>query len=254
MQGHTARVGSLAWNQYILSSGSRSGQIIHHDVRQREHVVATLNGHSEEVCGLKWAPDGRYLASGGNDNLLNIWAGVHGTLTTDTTPLHQLTAHQSAIKALAWCPWQSGILASGGGTADRCIKIWNASTGTCVNSTDTKSQVSRGEKNKAFRNYNPFQVCALLWNSHYKELVSGHGYSNNQLTIWKYPSMKRTAELSGHTARILQLCSSPDGSTVLSAGADETLRLWKCFVPDPAKKLEKPRRQDSSVLRAGMLR
>lgn len=66
--------------------------------------------------------------------------------------------------------------------------------------------------------------------------------------------MKRTAELSGHTARILQLCLSPDGSTVLSAGADETLRLWKCFVPDPAKKAEKPRREDHSVLRAGMLR
>jgi WD40 repeat protein len=29
---------------------------------------------------------------------------------------------------------------------------------------------------------------------------------------------------------------SPDGSTVLSAGADETLRLWKCFAPDPTKK------------------
>lgn len=141
MQGHSARVCSLAWNQYILSSGSRSGQIIHHDVRQRDHHVATLNGHSEEVCGLKWAPDGRYLASGGNDNLLNIWASPQGALTTDSTPLHQLTAHQSAIKALAWCPWQSGILASGGGTADRCIKIWNANTGACVNSTDTKSQV-----------------------------------------------------------------------------------------------------------------
>lgn len=98
------------------------------------------------------------------------------------------------------------------------------------------------------------QVCALQWSSHYKELVSGHGYSNNQLTIWKYPSMKRTAELTGHMARVLQLCLSPDGSTVLSAGADETLRLWKCFVPDPAKKTEKPRRDESSVLRHGMLR
>ena len=29
---------------------------------------------------------------------------------------------------------------------------------------------------------------------------------------------------------------SPDGTTVVSAGADETLRLWKCFAIDPAKK------------------
>lgn len=46
------------------------------------------------------------------------------------------------------------------------------------------------------------------------------------------------AELTGHTARVLHLAMSPDNTTVLSAGADETLRLWKCFVPDPLKKKE----------------
>lgn len=76
MEGHSARVGSLSWNSYILSSGCRSGQIIHHDVRQREHGIATLSGHTQEVCGLKWSTDGKYLASGGNDNVLNIWQVV----------------------------------------------------------------------------------------------------------------------------------------------------------------------------------
>lgn len=53
MDGHTARVCSHSWNQYILSSGSRSGQIIHHDVRQRDHAVAVLSGHTEEVRRIK---------------------------------------------------------------------------------------------------------------------------------------------------------------------------------------------------------
>lgn len=49
MTSHSARVGSLCWNSYILSSGSRSGHIHHHDVRVAEHHVATLSGHSQEV-------------------------------------------------------------------------------------------------------------------------------------------------------------------------------------------------------------
>lgn len=216
MEGHAARVGALSWNSFLVSSGSRDGKIIHHDVRAREHKIATLAGHTLEVCGLKWSTDFKYLASGGNDNLVNIWASVSGGIGTGVEPFHVLNQHQAAVRALAWCPWQPNVLASGGGTADRCIKFWNASNGHLINSVDSNSQ-----------------VCALLWSRNYKELISAHGFANNQLTIWKYPSMVKQAELTGHTSRVLQLAMSPDGSTVMSAGADETLRLWNCFAPDP---------------------
>ncbi|KAK9875166.1 hypothetical protein WA026_005958 [Henosepilachna vigintioctopunctata] len=232
MPGHSARVGSLAWNSYVLSSGSRSGQLIHHDVRQREHVVSTISAHSQEICGLKWSTDKKYLASGGNDNVLNIWPAVSGGFHSQPQPLHTFTAHQAAVKALAWCPWQPHILASGGGTADRHIRFWNCNTGACVNSVDTKSQ-----------------VCSLLWSTNYKELISGHGFANNELIIWKYPSMTKVTELMGHTARVLHLAMSPDGTTVLSAGADETLRLWKCFVMNPLKKKEVQVKSKTSALK-----
>ncbi|XP_061197226.1 cell division cycle protein 20 homolog [Saccostrea echinata] len=219
MAGHANRVGALSWNSYILSSGSRSGAIHHHDVRVADHHVGTLLGHTQELCGLKWSPDGKFLASGGNDNLLNIWGAQQGSPLTDTSPMFTFSQHQAAVKALAWCPWQPHLLASGGGTADRHIRFWNCSTGTCVDSVDTKSQ-----------------VCALLWSKNYKELISSHGFALNQLTIWKYPTMTKVSELSGHTARVLHMAMSPDGQTVVSAGADETLRIWKCFTLDEQKK------------------
>ncbi|XP_078528448.1 cell division cycle protein 20 homolog [Lissotriton helveticus] len=221
MTSHSARVAALSWNNHILSSGSRTGHIHHHDVRVPQHHVATLAGHSQEVCGLKWSPDGRYLASGANDNVVNVWPCVQGD-GGEFAPLHSFTQHQGAVKAVSWCPWQSNVLASGGGTSDRHIRVWNVSSGTCLSSVDTQSQ-----------------VCSILWSTNYKELISGHGFAQNQLVIWKYPSLVKVSELKGHTARILNLAMSPDGCTVASAAADETLRLWRCFEMDPVKKKEK---------------
>ena len=135
MKGHTARVGALAWNNSVLSSGSRDTSIVHHDVRVAEHQVATLSGHSQEVCGLAWSPDGARLASGGNDNVLNVWDAM------EEQPLWSSGLHCAAVKALAWCPFEAHTLASGGGTADRKIRVWNAATGACLQDVDTGSQV-----------------------------------------------------------------------------------------------------------------
>lgn len=82
-----------------LFSGSRSGAIHHHDVRVASHLVGSLLNHNQEVCGLEWSPDGKLLASGGNDNVLNIWA--HGGTSEDLTPLHTLTHHQAAVKVFS---------------------------------------------------------------------------------------------------------------------------------------------------------
>ena len=57
--------------------------------------MATLNNHSQEICGLSWSPDGRYLASGGNDNVLSVWPNHIGE---DLPPLYSLTHHQAAVK------------------------------------------------------------------------------------------------------------------------------------------------------------
>jgi cell division cycle protein 20 (cofactor of APC complex) len=47
--------------------------------------------------------------------------------------------------------------------------------------------------------------------------------------------MVKMAELTGHTSRVLHLAQSPDGETVVSGAADETLRFWKVFGPAKRK-------------------
>ncbi|CAN0921170.1 Cell division cycle 20.5, cofactor of APC complex [Linum grandiflorum] len=163
-----------------------------------------IGGHSKEVCGLTWSDSGKHLASGGNDNLVHIW-------DIRTQYLHRLKDHTSTVKALAWCPFQQNLLATGGDD-DKTIKFWNTDTGACLNSVNTSCQVS-----------------ALLWNKHEKELLSSYGSPGNQLILWKYPLMVKLFETPGITSRHLVMAPSPDGCTVASVAGDEKLTLWKMF-------------------------
>jgi cell division cycle 20-like protein 1 (cofactor of APC complex) len=211
MHGHSARVGTLAWCGPILASGSRDRLIYLRDVRTESAFAEKLCNHKQEVCGLKWSFDEpSFLASGGNDNHLHV-IDPRKTLT----PVFEFADHTAAVKAIAWSPHQHGLLASGGGTADRCIRFWNTLSGASLNKIDTGSQ-----------------VCNLSWSQNCNELVSTHGYSLNQIVIWRYPSMSKVTTLTGHTYRVLYLSMSPDGSTIVTGAGDETLRFWQVF-PGP---------------------
>ena len=139
-------------------------------------------------------------------NKLLIWS------LAQATPVMRFTEHSAAVKAIAWSPHQHGLLASGGGTADRCIRFWNTLTGSSLNCIDTGSQ-----------------VCNLMWSKNINEIVSTHGYSLNQIIVWRYPSMTKVATLTGHTYRVLYLAMSPDGQTIVTGAGDETLRFWNVF-------------------------
>ncbi|KAK1557880.1 hypothetical protein Q3G72_033640 [Acer saccharum] len=222
--GHRSGVGSMAWNNHILTTGGMDGNVINNDIRVRDHVIETFTGHTHEVCGLKWSPSGQQLASGGGDHLLHIWD------RRSTQWLHRLEEHTAAVKALAWCPFQGNLLATGEGSVAGCINFWNTHTGACLNSIDTGSQVS-----------------ALLWNKNQRELLSSHGFPHNQLTLWKYPSMVKAIELTGHTSRVLFMAQSPDGCSVASAAPDNTLRIWNTFGdPEVAKSAPKAAREPFS--------
>lgn len=93
-------------------------------------------GHKRKVCGLRWSESGSQLASGGNDNLVHVWEA-----SNTSKYLHRFDDHCAGVRALAWSPFKSRLLASGGGTADRSIKLWDTNLGGCISSIDTGAQV-----------------------------------------------------------------------------------------------------------------
>ncbi|KAM6230014.1 LOW QUALITY PROTEIN: cell division cycle protein 20 homolog B [Porphyrio hochstetteri] len=207
MFGHLSVVGALSWNHYILSSGSRLGFIHHYDVRVARHHVGTLCQNKKSICSLKWSLTNQLLASGSIDGILNIWPADPG-VNLQSQPLITIP-HSSAVKAVNWCPWQSNILATGGGMKDGILRVWDIKRGKIISAaTDS-------------------QICSLLWLHKTSELMTGQGLPGNQMKIWKYPLLINSSELYGHKGRVLQTAQSPDQNRLFSVAADVAC-LWKC--------------------------
>ncbi len=195
-------------------------------MRKEKACISKWNGHSQQICGLKWngSNDSKFLASSSNDNTVCIWDNIHLSSSSSsstvnhaffflffyvffvlcfsqrngrkTEPIHRLTESRGGVRALAWCPYSDYWLAAGGGTNDNTIRVYNASNGRELNSVETDGQ-----------------ICSLLWNPYDKEILSSKGFSsvpsqNNSfgLRLWKYPSFALTHEFGDvHDSRPLHM-------------------------------------------------
>lgn len=124
------------------------------------------------------------IATGGNDNKLVLFSlkKMENMMTWGD--------HRAAVKAIGFNPNHPSI-ASGGGTADRRIRIFSLQTFEMLNEIDTGSQ-----------------ICNLMYSSISNELVTTHGYSLNQISLWKWKpngSLKKIDSLMGHKSRVLYL-------------------------------------------------
>lgn len=196
------------------SVGYSSGLIREHDVRERNSIIRDLDrAHIGHVSGLEWRADSALLASGGNDNVVKVW-----DRRTNVAKMRKEN-HQASVKAMSWCPWNSNLLATGGGTADRAIHFWNVTSGSRTQSIQTDSQIT-----------------GLHWSLYYRELVSTHGLSmsdqaaGGSINVWSHPSGSRISEIkNAHDGRILHTALSPDGQVVATVGTDENLKFWRIF-------------------------
>lgn len=215
------RVAAIDWHNTVIACGSREGVITLHDTKCPRSQIGVIPGaHWEEICGLRWSLCKQYIASGGNDNRVHIWDSryVKGKRTDKSVVSLPPGAHRAAVKALAWCPWQRSLLATGGGASCRSIRLTNVHRNqTVCHVKDTGSQIT-----------------GLLWSETHHELLSSHGPDKSQLTLWRsFPTrLVRLCELVDHSGRVIGVARSPDGQTVASACSDERLRFWDCFAVD----------------------
>ncbi|KAL1914384.1 uncharacterized protein VTP21DRAFT_8964 [Calcarisporiella thermophila] len=207
-----SRTGILTWSHSLLSTGCSDGSIVHLDVRLASYRVAQTFAHSDQICGLVWHNNEVQLASGGNDNLVFLW-----DMRSICTPIARFTGvHRAAVKAIAWCPWQANLLATGGGLNDGTLQFWDTTRGKLLYSIETDSQVS-----------------SIIWSRERREFLTAHGFPRNQLALWHYPSLHKHGEIPAHESRVLHTAVSPSGQVVATCAADENLKFWHVFKPSP---------------------
>ncbi|KAJ7452037.1 WD40 repeat-like protein [Mycena galericulata] len=169
----TKGVASMAWNGPMLSIGGVKGAIRVYDTRiesvsKMKEKVFKVTRHQAPISCLSWNRDGRLLASGDEAGVVYCW-DARSRVPLDVGEFLQRRKkiqHTGIISALAWCPWQTKLLATGdvAGT----VKLWtvdaaNAHSNAHSNAT-APSKLDLGSK-----------IVSLYFSPNFKELVTTLG-------------------------------------------------------------------------------
>lgn len=234
LTGFSAAPESLAFAPRgdLLTIGLRNGQVMRYDVADpgRPRAVGDpLPAHDGAVGAVRVSPDGRRMATAGDDGV-RVW-----DLTTPTRPTPHgpaLTGHDGAVHALDFGP-DGDTLVSGG--HDRTLRLWDLRNPDRVRQLGTPL---RGHTQPVF---------SIAWSGDGRTVASS-GFDQT-VRLWNVENPRKAHPrgqdggvpvLTGHDAHVLSVAFSPDSNTLLSASEDNRLRLWNVRNPDYGKALGDP--------------
>ncbi len=164
-----------------------------------QEAAGVLKGHQNSVTGLAWHPEGKLLASAGEDRRIKLW-NVPGRRQDMAD-----TMHPSGVLSVSMSP-DGRILASG--AWDSRVRLWLVAGG---------SEMNVLEGHTAF-------VQSVSFGPDGKRLASGS--YDRTVRVWDVESGATVQVMSGHSGGVECVAWSPDGSLLASASMDHTLRIW----------------------------
>jgi WD40 repeat protein len=261
LKGHTASLFGVAFSPdgKTVATASFDKSVKLWDVANGKQIKSFEgpSGHQSLVLCVAFSPDGQLLASGGQDNTAKIWEVPMGTYL-------QELGHSDAVNALALSP--DGLKLAGAGK-DGTIKIWTPADGKQIlNLTGHAGPVTGVAFNavaapagqvlascgsdRTVRLWNPTDGQSLGTVLAHAGPVTGvviHPNNNaaysagedGTLKFWQLP-IALPRPLPPHAEGVTALALSPDGSQVVSASADKTIRVSSFGDGKPIRQLTGP--------------